>query len=148
MTAIDGVVVIVEPIVMFPVSLMNSIFEDLKFSLPDTLLVVRAMVVETVIELFAVTLNLLSVPDKALVEFTEDWKTTVPALAPTPVEAVMIFTYAYVLIAVPRSVALMFADVVPFGVKMRGSLIVPAPDQTPPDVTDELIVIFTCPDQK
>jgi hypothetical protein len=86
------VVVIEEPIVMFPVSLMNSIFEDLKFSFPDTLLVVRAILAETVIELLAVTINFLSKPDIALVELTGEEKMTVPALTPAPVVAVVIFT--------------------------------------------------------
>ena len=85
-------VVTEEPIVMFPVSLMNSISEDLKFSLPDILLVVKDIEEEIIIELYAVTLNLLSVPDKALVELTGDEKVTVPELAPLPVVAVVIFT--------------------------------------------------------
>jgi len=81
-----------ELIIILPVSLMNSIFEDLKFSLPDTLLVVRDMEEGTVIVLKAVTLNLLSVPDKALVELTGEEKITVPELTPVPVVAVVIFT--------------------------------------------------------
>ena len=44
-----------------------------------------------------------------------------------------------------RSVALIFAIVVPLGVKIRGSLIVPAPDQTPSLVAEVLTVILTWP---
>ena len=43
-------------------------------------------------ELLAVTINFLFVPDKALVELTGEEKTTVPELAPAPVVAVVIFT--------------------------------------------------------